>query len=120
MSTGVARNVAIVVALALVVWLAPGGGDGADLVAQTLNAAFILLVALIVGRLYQQFRAEIFSLGDQWRLILYAAIGVAIVTFAASGQLFETGIGALAWFALIGGASYSLYLVWRRYRSYEY
>ena len=115
----IARNVAIVVALALVVWLVPGGGEGAEFVSQVLSAAFIVLIVLIVGRLYQQFRGEIFSLGDAWRFALYAAIGIAVVTLAASGQLFDTGAGTLAWFVLIAGASYTLYLVWRRYRSYS-
>ncbi len=115
----IARNVAIVVAIALVVWLAPGGGEGASFVEQVLSAAFIVLIALIVGRLYRQYRGEIFSLGDAWRLALYAAIGVAVVTMAASGRLFDSGAGTLAWFALIGAASYTLYLVWQRYRSYS-
>ncbi|MBA3327061.1 MAG: hypothetical protein H0T43_02000 [Solirubrobacterales bacterium] len=119
MNAEVARNVAIILALALVVWLVPGGGEGADLISQLLSAAFIVLLVIICARLYQQFRGEIFSLGDQWRFLLYAAIGVAVVTVAASGRLFETGAGALAWFVLVGGASYTLYLVWRRYRAYD-
>jgi tellurite resistance protein TehA-like permease len=117
-STEAVRNVLVVVALALVVWLAPGGGEGANFVQQLLSAIFIVVLALILGRLYQQFRGEIFSLGDMWRFALYAAIGVAVVTVAASGRLFDSGAGTLAWFALIGGASYTLYLVWRQYRSY--
>ena len=118
MSIEVARNVAIVVALALVVWLVPGGGEGAALVEQILTAIFIVMIVLIFGRLYRQFRGEIFSLGDAWRFALYAAVGVAVVTVAASRRLFETGPGALAWVALIGAASYTLYLVWQRHRSY--
>jgi hypothetical protein len=117
-SRDAARNVVVIVALAAIVWLAPGGGDGADLVAQTLSAAFIVVMALILGRLYQQFRGEIFGLGDQWRFLLYAAIGTAVVTVAASSRLFDTGPGTLAWFALIGGASFALYAVWQQYRSY--
>jgi hypothetical protein len=118
MSTEVARNVAIVVALALVVWLVPGGGEGAALVEQILSAIFIVMIVLILSRLYRQFRGEIFGLGDSWRFALYAAVGVSVVTVAASRRLFETGPGALIWFALIAGASYTLYLVWQRYRSY--
>jgi hypothetical protein len=118
MSIEVARNVSIVLALALVVWLVPGGGEGAALVEQTLSAIFIVMIVLILSRLYRQFRGEIFGLGDTWRLALYAAVGVAVVTVAASGRLFETGPGALVWVALIGAASYTLYLVWQRYRSY--
>jgi hypothetical protein len=117
-SLEVARNIGIIVVLALVVWLAPGGGEGAAFIGQLLNAIFIITVALICGILYRQYRGEIFSLGDQWRFALYGAIGVAIVTIAASKKLFATGAGAVLWFALVGAASYTLYLVWQRYRSY--
>jgi hypothetical protein len=118
MNLEVARNIAIVVALALVVWLVPGGGEGADLVGQILGAIFIVLIVLILSRVYRQFRGEIFGLGDQWRFALYAAIGVAVVTVAASTRLFATGAGTLLFFALIGAASYTVYLVWQKYRSY--
>lgn len=119
MTTETTRNVGIVVVLGLAVWLVPGGGEGADFVMQLLNAIFIVLLALGCGMLYRRFRGEIFALGDLWRFALYGAIGVAIVTVAASGRLFDTGPGALAWFALVGAASYTLYLVWQRHRSYS-
>jgi peptidoglycan/LPS O-acetylase OafA/YrhL len=113
-----ARNIGIVALLGLIVWLVPGGGEGAAFVRQLLNAIFIVLMAVGCGILYRQYRGEIFALGDEWRFALYAAVGVAIVTLAASRRLFETGAGALAWFALIAAASYTLYLVWQRHRSY--
>ena len=118
MSIETARNIGVIVLLGLVVWLVPGGGEGADFVAQLLNAIFIVLLALGCGILYRRFRGEIFSLGDQWRFALYAAVGVAIVTVAASRRLFDTPTGAFVWFALVGAASYTLYLVWQRHRSY--
>ncbi len=117
-SVQAARNIGIVVLIALVVWLAPGRGEGATFIQQLLNAIFIVTVALICGILYRQYRGEIFSLGDAWRFALYAAVGVAIVTVAASRRLFETGAGAVLWFGLVGAASYTLYLVWQRHRSY--
>ena len=119
MSIETARNIGVIVLLGLVVWLVPGGGDGARFVMQLLNAIFIVLMALGCGILYRNFRGEIFALGDLWRFALYAAVGVAVVTMAASGRLFETGPGAIVWFALIGAASYTLYLVWQRHRSYS-
>lgn len=119
MSIETARNVGVILLLGLAVWLLPGGGEGAGLVLQLLNAIFIVLIALGCGLLYRRFRGEIFALGDRWRLALYAAVGVAIVTIAASGRLFDTPAGAVAWFALIGAASYTLYLVWQRHRSYS-
>jgi surface polysaccharide O-acyltransferase-like enzyme len=118
MSPETARNVGIIVLLGLVVWLVPGGGEGASFINQLLGAIFIVMMALGCGILYRQYRGEIFSLGDTWRFALYAAVGIAIVTMAASRRLFQTGAGAALWFALIGGASYTLYLVWQRHRSY--
>jgi hypothetical protein len=113
-----ARNIAIVLALAAIVAFAPGGGEGADLVSQLLSAVFTVVIAVLLGRLYLQFRTDIYGLGDRWRLVLYASVGVLIVTLAASGRLFDSGPGTLAWFALIGGAAYALYLTWRQYRAY--
>lgn len=113
-----ARNIAIVVALALVVWLVPGGGEGAGFVSQLLSAAFIAIVVVILARAYQRYRSEIYGLGEQWRLALYAAVGVAVVTVAGTRRLTATGPGTLLWVALLGGASFALYRVWRQYRSY--
>ncbi len=119
MSIETARNVGVILLLGLAVWLIPGGGEGANFVLQLLNAVFIVLIALGCAMLYRRFRGDIFALGDHWRFALYAAIGIAIVTVSASGRLFDTPAGALAWFALVGGASYTLYLVWQRHRSYS-
>jgi surface polysaccharide O-acyltransferase-like enzyme len=118
MSLETARNIAIVVLLALVVWLVPGGGDGADFVQQALGAIFIVLIVLFAMRLYRQFQGDIFALGDPWRFTLYAAVGVAVVTVAARPRLWTSGAGKLAFFALLAAASYALYVVWQRYRSY--
>ena len=118
MSFETARNIGLVLVLALGVWLLPGGGEGADFVLQVLHAIFIVLIAIGCGLLYRNFRGDIFALGDAWRFALYAAIGIAVVTVAASGRLFDTGAGAVLWFALVGGASYTLYLVWQHHRSY--
>lgn len=118
MSTEAARNIGVIVVLGLAVWLLPGGGEGAAFITQLLNAIFIVLMALGCAILYRRFRGDIFALGDQWRFALYAAIGVAVVTVAASGRLFDTPMGAFLWILLIAGASYTLYLVWQRYRSY--
>jgi hypothetical protein len=117
-SLSTARNIGIVLALAAIVAFAPGGGDGADLVSRLLSAAFTVVIALILGRLYLQFRTDIFGLGDRWRFVLYASIGVIFVTLAATSRFFDSGAGTLLWFALLGAAVYALYLTWRQYRAY--
>ena len=118
MSLATARNIGIILVLAAIVAFAPGGGEGADLISQLLSAVFTIVIALILGRLYMQFRTDIYALGDRWRLVLYAAVGVIVVTLAASSRLFDSGPGTLLWFALLGGAAYALYLTWRQWRAY--
>ncbi len=117
MSTATVRNIAIILVLAAIVAFAPGGGKGADLISQLLSAAFTIVIIVILARLYLQFRTDIYGLGDTWRLVLYASVGVIVVTLAASSRLFDTGPGTLVWFALVGGAAYAMYLTWRQYRS---
>lgn len=118
MSKEMVRNIGILVLLAAIVAFAPAGGEGADLVARILNAVFIVVLVLILGTLYRQYRGEIFGLGDQWRLALYTAIGLAIVTVSITGRMWDTGAGAILWVAIIGACSYTLYVIWQRYRSY--
>jgi hypothetical protein len=45
-------------------------------------------------------------------------VGGALLTLVATNRLFDAGgLGALAWFALLGLASYGIYWVWTQYRS---
>ena len=112
------RNIAIVVALALIVWLVPGGSAGASLLGQLFSAIFIAAIVFFIARLYRQFQSDLFGLGDRMRLVLYGAVGTLLLTLAGSGRLFDTGGGAIAWFVLMGGASYALFAVWRHWRAY--
>lgn len=118
MRTTTARNVAIVLAIAAAVHFIPGGGTSADFVAVTLSLAINVLLVLILGRFYRENRVALFSLGDRYRGLLYGAVGVAVLTMAARPRLFENGAGTLLWLALIGGASYAVYAVYRHHREY--
>ena len=113
-----ARNVAIVMAIAAAVYFIPGGGETADFVAALLFIAITAIFIWIVARMYRENRVAIFSLGDQNRALLYGAIGVAVLAMAAREKLFDTAAGTFVWFAMIGGASFALYRVWRSYREY--
>lgn len=113
-----ARNFLIVALLALGVWAVPGGGNAANLVGALLFVFITAALGLFAGRLYREHRTSLYSLGDRWRAVLYAAAAVAVVTIAAGPKLFATGAGTVGWFALMGGAGYALYAVWRHSRAY--
>ena len=113
------RNILIIVALALVVWLVPGGGTGSSTI---YNVLTILLTAglLFFGyRLYMENRATIFGLGDNLRAVLYGSLALACVALLATSKLWnDGGLGALLWIALLSVAAFGLYRVWRAYSEY--
>lgn len=119
MSAGL-RNTLIVMAIALAVYVIPGGGTSARVVGAILSTAIIVSIVLIGARVYRENRVAVFSLGDRHRGLLYGAIGTAVFAMAARAELWETGAGLLLWLAMIGGASYALVAVWRHYRSYSF
>ena len=106
------------IALALVVL--PGGGNALDVVLTALTIVFFAAIALLVARLYRQYRLDIESLDANIRLALYGSLAIAVLTFTGTDRLFDAGGGGvLAWFALLALASYGLFWAWTRYRRYE-
>jgi uncharacterized protein involved in cysteine biosynthesis len=115
-----AWKLGVIALAALVLVVLPGGGDALDLVLALLTIGFFAAIAFLAYRLFRQYRFELQTLTDRQRLVLYASLGGALVTFTATRRLFDTGgLGVLAWFALLALASYGLFWVWTQYRSYS-
>ena len=113
-----ARNAAIVALLALGVWALPGGGRAADFFGALLFVLLTVGLGVFAGRMYLEYRVSIYSVGDRHRALLYGSVGVAVWTLAAGPRLFASTGGTVVWFALMGGASYAAYLVYRHTREY--
>jgi drug/metabolite transporter (DMT)-like permease len=108
-------GVIALIALGLVVL--PGGGNALDVVLTLLTIAFFAAIALLVSRLYRQYRFELETLDNALRLVLYGSVGLAVLTFTATDRLFDVGgAGILIWFALLALASYGIFWVWTRWR----
>ena len=118
MSTGAARNVAIVLVLAAAVAFIPGGGSTAALVAAILSTLIMVSLVFFAYRFYREHRVELDGLGDRWRGLLYGAIGAVVLALAALPRLSDSSGGTLVVVALLGGAAYAFYAVWRHYREY--
>jgi hypothetical protein len=110
--------IAIILALAAAVALLPGGGTAAGVVGTALSIAFLGTLAWFGARIYRENRMALMSLDDRWRAVLYCAIGVVVVTLAATSKLWLTSAGVIAWFALLGVAAYGFYATWRHAREY--
>ncbi|MGI8411976.1 MAG: hypothetical protein ACR2LV_04220 [Solirubrobacteraceae bacterium] len=113
------RNVAIVLAIAALVVLVPGGGTGASVAIQAVSLAFLGSIAWFASLMYRQHRAELYSLGDGRRAAVYAALAVATLTLTATSRLWSTGgAGSILWLGLLAAAIYVVgTVVWsaRRY-----
>jgi len=117
-STAALRNLAIILVLAAAVYFLPGGGDAAALVGGLLSTAILASFVLLAARLYRERRMDIIGLGDRWRALFYGAIAAVVLAMAARPRLIETGAGTLLWLAVVAGASFAVYRVWRHYREY--
>ncbi len=114
-----ALNFAIIALIALAIVVIPGGGPVLDIVLVLISIGFFTAIAFLGYRLYREHHWTLDSLEPRDRLILYAAIGGAFLTFAATQRLFdEGGFGAIIWIALLAGCSYGVYYVWMRSRDY--
>ncbi|PZS15244.1 MAG: hypothetical protein DLM64_00085 [Solirubrobacterales bacterium] len=112
------RNVLIVLAIAALVVLIPGGGSGASVAIQALSLAFLGSLGWVASLMYRQHRVALYSLGDRRRVTLYAAAAVATVTLTASSRLRATGIGTIVWIALLAAAASGALAVWSSARRY--
>lgn len=112
------RNVLIVLALAAIVMLVPGGGDASAGILEALVIAMLASIAWLAVRLYREHRSDIYALGDRNRGILYASTGLVALTVTATDRLWETGPGTVVWVALLALAGYGVYHVFRASREY--
>jgi multisubunit Na+/H+ antiporter MnhB subunit len=113
------RNILILVALALVVWLVPGGDAAGLTISNLLAIAFVGVLLFFGYRIYMENRDRIFGLEERQRGVLYAGIALIAITLVATRRMWDAGgIGALLWLAMIAAGIYALYGVWRAYREY--
>jgi hypothetical protein len=114
------RNGAIILALALIVWLVPGGERASVTISNLLTIVFVGGLLFFGYRIYMEHRETIFGLAERQRGILYAAIALATITIVATRRMWQDGggLGAILWLAFLGLAIYGLVYVWRAYREY--
>jgi hypothetical protein len=105
------RNVVIVLAIAALVALLPGGGTGATVALQAVYLAFLAMLWWFASIMYRQHRAALYSLGDGRRAILYGALGVAFLTLTGTSRLWASSAGTIVWCALLAGCAYAVFAV---------
>jgi hypothetical protein len=112
------RNAAIVVALALVVAFAPGGGNGAETVLTALTMGFLVAIAAAAYQFARQNELTLAALGDGSRALLFGALGLIALLIAGTDEFFDSGVGTLAWILLLGAAVAAIWRVWLEANTY--
>jgi hypothetical protein len=105
------RNIAIVLAIAALVVLIPGGGTGATVATQAVSLAFLAVLAWVASVMYRQHRVTLYGLGDARRAILCAALAVAALTLTGTARLWHTSTGSVVWLVLMAASIYAVFAV---------
>ncbi|MGI9557979.1 MAG: hypothetical protein ACR2N5_08565 [Solirubrobacterales bacterium] len=113
-----ARNIAIILLLALGVAVLPGGGNAAETVLTAISMAFVAAIAFFGYRVYKQSQFTISTLADGRRFLLYSAIGAIVLMIVGTDELLDTGLGALLWVAVLAASVIAIVLVVREANSY--
>jgi hypothetical protein len=107
-----ARNVAIIMLLALLVAFLPGGGNLAEALLTALTMALLAGIAWMIYTVSRENQLTLATLSDSRRAILYGAVGLIALLIAGSDKLFSTGGGTLLWIALLALAVAAIWRVW--------
>lgn len=113
-----ARNVAIIMVLALGVAFAPAGGNVVDAVFTALTMGFLAGIAWMLFTLSRQNQLTLATLSDRRRAILYGAFGVLALLVAGTDKLFASGGGTLLWILLLAAAVAAIWRVWIEANTY--
>jgi hypothetical protein len=109
---------AIIPVVAAGVYFIPGGDNAAHGAEAALSALFGAGFVFAGIRLYRERSLSIYGLGDTRRGLLYGAIAVTVVTVAAQPRMWQTNVGEICWFVLVGMVAYTFVDIARHARRY--
>jgi len=113
-----ARNIAIILLLALGVAFVPGGGNAAQAVITLLTIGFLAGIAYFIYTLSRQNELTLATLEDGPRALFYGAFGLIALLIAGTDEFFGSGGGTLVWICLLGASVAAIWRVWMKANTY--
>ena len=113
-----ARNVAIIMLLALGVAFLPGGGNAVDTVMTAIAMAFLAGITWMLYTLSRQNQLTLATLTDGRRAIFYGAFGMLALLIAGQDKLWSSGGGTLLWVLLLAGSIVAIWRIWTEANTY--
>lgn len=114
-----ARNVAIVLLLALAAAFAPNGGNVVDAILAAISLAFLTGISWMLYTLSREKQLTLATLTDRQRAIFYGGFGVLVLCAAWADQMFRAGGTTVFWIVLLVGALMAIYKVWTDANTYS-
>ncbi len=108
-----ARNIAIIALLALLLTVLPAGGNVADGILTALWLVFLGAIVLLAVRFWKQNSLARDAMSDRQRGIIYGALGALALMVAGADELFETGVGTVAWLVIVAVSAWLIINTWR-------
>jgi hypothetical protein len=114
-----ARNIAIIALIAVLVAFLPGGGQAAEAAITVLMMAFLATLGFAARQIYRENRLTYDTLPDDQRAVLLGSVGVLVLMVAGADELLGGGgFGAVLWVTLLACAVLAIIGVWTRSRAY--
>ncbi len=113
-----ARNVAIILLLALGVAFVPGGHNAAATITTAIGMAFLAGISWSIYVLSRENQLTLATLTDGRRAIFYGAFGILALLVAGYSKLWSTGFGTLIWLVLLAAAVVAIWRIWADATSY--
>ncbi len=107
-----ARDVAIIMLLALLVAFAPRGENVAEAILTAITMGFLAGLAWMLFVLSRQNQLTLATLTDGRRAIFYGAFGMIALLIAGNDEMFATGGGTLLWLLLLGASIGAIWRIW--------
>jgi Kef-type K+ transport system membrane component KefB len=112
------RNIAIILVLALIVDLVPGGGNAADAITVAIGMLFLAMIAYTAYRFFLQNRYAYLTLDHRHRATLVIAVGAIVLMIAAADELTRTGLGLIVWLGVLAASIWAIVIVYQESRAY--
>ncbi len=113
-----ARNVAIIMVLALFVAFVPAGGNAVSAIVTVITMGFLAGITWMLFVFSRENQLTLSTLTDGRRAILYSALGMLVLLIAGQSYMWGTGGGTLLWLLLFVGSLGAIWKVWMDAQSY--
>ena len=112
-----ARNIAIILLLALIVDLVPGVGNAADAIIAAVGILFLAMIAWSAYVFFRQNRLAYLGLTERQRALFVGALGAIVLMIAGASKLTATSGGSLIFIGVLVFAVLAIVKVWTEARS---